>query len=174
MRRFFLPLLFLLILALLQSQYVSRYINIYGVLPNFSLVFLVLLSIRYGRLGAQNIGFVSGLLQDIIVGVPLGSYALLKLLQASFWGSLRGRFLITSLITAPFLVSIATIINMLLAHLLNGIFRIQLYANGLSLAFVIEIIMNVIITFPLHFLVKWVAQIMQLPEEWQKEGVNHK
>jgi rod shape-determining protein MreD len=108
----------------LQST-LLRYVAIGGVKPDLSLVILVFIAIRTGKLFGQYAGFAAGIVEDFISLPPLGYYALIRTVIGFLYGLLQGAFYINALFMPILLVVAATLIKGLLGFLISLIFSIS-------------------------------------------------
>ncbi len=103
--------------ALVQSTVVPVF-GIGGIVPDVSVILVVLLALRRGPEVGCLSGFGLGLVQDVVVGAPLGLHALSKALVGFLVGDLPRWFLVSQ----P-AVSVATIV---LATVVDGVLRFTL------------------------------------------------
>ncbi len=109
MKRFIVYLLEIIICYTLQSS-LFHYINLAGVMPNLLLILVVSTAYMRGRKTGIWMGFLSGLMVDLIFGRVIGLYALFYILIGYFIGSLH-RFYSNDDFTLPlFFVAISNII----------------------------------------------------------------
>jgi len=76
MNYFFLGIIYLVLLLLQLS--LSNLLSIYGIKPDFILIFVVYISLRYGRLWGCISGFFMGFIQDSFLAIFIGLNALCK------------------------------------------------------------------------------------------------
>lgn len=87
MRRFLIQLLIILICFLLQTA-VFRYLNFADIVPNILLIPTVSFGMMRGRKEGMTVGFISGLLLDLLYGPIIGPHALLYM----YLGYINGFF----------------------------------------------------------------------------------
>ena len=105
-----LPVYFLAVSGgtLIQSTVVPV-LGIGGIVPDLPLVLVVLLALRRGPETGCAVGFTLGLLQDAIVGGPLGLQALSKAVVGFMTGDLPRWWLITNPLVPVAAVVVATV-----------------------------------------------------------------
>lgn len=168
-RNFLLVLFILVVFYLLQVTVLSRLSSyIYGLVPNLALVFFCLFSIQYGRLNAQILGFVAGLLQDFFSSSPICFFAMIYLIMGFAFGSMYKHSRFDNLQTVPILITLASIMNMILAMIIGEIFGIKISASFLSPLFWGETVLNVIAAVPLYYFSKFLANKMGLSASWRR------
>ncbi|NIZ40526.1 rod shape-determining protein MreD [Entomospira entomophila] len=156
MRRFFILFPLIAVLSLVQGL-MRGIIVIHGIalVPDFSLIFLVLFSIEFGRGVGQSAGFFGGILEDFAMAKPLGFTALVKMLIGTTFGVLQGRFMVGALLIALWSVAIATLMKYGLTWLLGffmNIHTFQVIPMLMSLA--VELVLNLITTIPAFWITK--------------------
>ncbi len=108
---------FSLLALVLQTTLFSK-IPINGAKPDLILIIVSYLSLAKGAETGSVLGFLLGLLQDILSGVFLGSNALAKTILGFVLGSIGKRLYVNSLLLQIFFVFILTFVDeMLLAGL---------------------------------------------------------
>lgn len=168
-RNFLLALLIITVLYLLQITVFMRLSSfLYGMVPNFALVFFCLLSIQYGRLGSQVLGFAAGLLQDFFSSSPICFSAMIYLIIGYAFGSMYRHTRFDNLQTVPVLVVLACLANMILAMIISEIFGIPISSSFLSPLFWGETILNVVAGIPLYYFSKYLANKMGLSASWRR------
>jgi rod shape-determining protein MreD len=73
------------ILILVQTT-ILDYIKIKGIKPNLILIYIICMSILEGSKGGAVIGFLAGLLQDVVSGKILGLYSLFSMYLGAIVG----------------------------------------------------------------------------------------
>lgn len=168
-RHFLLVLFILVALYLLQVTVLIQLSSyIYGMVPNFALVFFCLFSIQYGRLSSQVLGFTAGLLQDFFSSSPICFFAMIYLIMGYIFGSMYRHTRFDNLQTVPVLVVLACLANMILAMIIGEIFGIPISSSFLSPLFWGETILNVIAGIPLYYFSKFLANKMGLSASWRR------
>lgn len=168
-KHFLVALLIIVVLYLLQATVLIQASSyIYGMVPNFALVFFCLFSIQYGRLGSQILGFTAGLLQDFFSSSPICFFAMIYLLTGWVFGGMYRHTRFDNLQTVPVLVALASLGNMILAMIIGEIFGIPISSSFLSPLFWGETILNVIIGIPLYYFSKFLANKMGLSASWRR------
>jgi rod shape-determining protein MreD len=128
MRNVFAVLLTIL-LVILQSTLLNK-IAIKGVKPDLSLLAMIYLSNKNGKMLGQTLGFCSGLVEDFLSVSPLGFNGFIKTLIGFLFGLTEGTFFIDSVIIPMAMSGVAT----LLKGFMSGAFPV-LYLENLPLPF---------------------------------------
>ena len=108
---------------LLQTT-VLHHVSIHGVIPDLSLIFLVFLSNRNGKIHGQSVGFAGGLIEDFLSLSPMGFHALMKTLIGFLFGFSYGVIFIGAILMPMLMVGIAAIVKSLLASLIIALFQV--------------------------------------------------
>lgn len=131
-----------------------QYFNLFGVLPNTSLVIVVCFSLFTNKNKGALYGFVIGLLQDIIYGQALGIYALIYMLIGYGIGLINTKIFRDNLIISFFITSIATsfyiLMNVLIMYLLGYEIGITSF---LGFPIILQVLYNSIISIFVYFYV---------------------
>lgn len=156
MRRFFILFSIISVLSLLQGilrGFIA--VNGFSLVPDFSLVFLVLFSIEFGRGVGQSAGWLGGILEDFAMVKPLGLSALTKMLIGTIFGALKGQFTVGSIIVALITVFFATILKYFLAWFVSKLFSLEVFSLLEMLPnLLVEIGLNILITTPIFWSMK--------------------
>jgi rod shape-determining protein MreD len=127
--------------TVLQST-VLRKISIAGVTPDLALIVLVFTANSSGAFKGEGLGFVSGIIQDLVSTGPLGFNALIRTIVGFIYGKLKGKlFLDTILLPALFIIS-ATVIKEALSSLTVLLMMSGTSINFFDKAFLIELGLN--------------------------------
>ncbi|MFA6309427.1 MAG: rod shape-determining protein MreD [Clostridia bacterium] len=94
-------------------------VQIYGVKPNLMLVFIVSVALINGSVQGAAVGFILGLMQDIISGKIIGFYCLLGLYLGLIIGSVNKRLYRENLLIIIFFTFISTVVYEELVYILN-------------------------------------------------------
>ena len=120
--------LIILFNLILQST-LFQWVEIYGVVPNTSLILVMSFAIYSGRNRGAVIGFLMGILQDIIFGRTIGLNALVFMVIGYLIGLMDQKISKDNLLIPFVLTMLATVfyetINLLLLFLLGC--RIELF-----------------------------------------------
>lgn len=76
----------IIVVSVLLEATAVGHISIFGVMPNLTLPIIIAYSMLRGENGGATVGFLIGLLQDIILGQAIGLFAMLGLLIGYFSG----------------------------------------------------------------------------------------
>ncbi len=133
------------ILVLLQST-VFHFISIQGIIPDLSLIALVFLSNRNGKIVGETIGFAGGLFEDFLSLSPLGFHALTKTLLGFVFGFTHGVVFIGAVMMPMLMIGIATIVKAVLISFISSFFQTSLSGYSFfSLKTLVEIGYNVVL-----------------------------
>jgi len=133
------------ILVLLQTT-VVHFISIQGIIPDISLIALVFLSNRNGKLVGETIGFAGGLFEDFLSLSPLGFHALTKTLLGFAFGFTHGVVFIGAVMMPMLMIGIATIVKSVLVSFIFSFFQMSLSGYSFfSLKTLIEIGYNMVL-----------------------------
>ncbi|MBF8984316.1 rod shape-determining protein MreD [Lutibacter sp. B2] len=105
--RFYIVLSIIIVNFILQST-IFQYFRILGVLPNTALLIVIVFSILWGEKKGAVIGFITGLLQDILVGSFVGINALIYMLIAYNIGNFQKILFKDTYLTPVFFAIIST------------------------------------------------------------------
>ena len=111
-------MVFILIVGLLQSAFLSRF-TILNAMPDLALGILVYTAYMNGTICGQLTGFFSGFMLDFISAAPPGYNALVRTLIGALAGFFKGRFFMDIFILPMSLCAGATIIKALCRNLLH-------------------------------------------------------
>jgi len=139
-----------LFLALILQSTLLELISIGGAKPDISLIVLVFISLRKGKIVGQFSGFISGFIEDFLsLPLPIGFNALIKTIIGFIYGLFKGRMFISPILMPILIILIATILKIIIAILVTFIFRKSDF-SFLSFRLLIEIAYNCIFA-PLIF-----------------------
>lgn len=142
----FIIILIILINLILQST-ILPYITIMELVPNTSLVLVVLIALAKGKSYGGLFGLIIGLLQDVLFSVTIGINALIYFLIGYIIGFVEDTFARDNVINPIIFTGTSTIFY----HTLYSIFIYFLsmeitFSDAISRIFSIEIILNSIIS----------------------------
>jgi rod shape-determining protein MreD len=142
--RFVLSVAVTIIFVLLQSTVAHR-IAIEGIIPDFSLIAIIFLANRNGRIIGETAGFAGGFVEDFLSLSPLGFHALIKTIIGFFVGSTFGVIFIGSLFMPMLMAAAATLIKCFMSAVLMTITNEPGIISFFSLSTLIEIAYNMIL-----------------------------
>ncbi|CCQ98390.1 conserved membrane hypothetical protein [[Clostridium] ultunense Esp] len=153
-------LLIIIINFILQST-ILHYFNIFDVVPNTSLVIIIVIALLRGKKTASIAGLIAGLLQDIIFSPVIGINGFIYFFVGYFVGMAENK-LSKDNILIPFIM---TLISTICYHLVYYLFMYFLSFNIPFFAFfknvvVIEMLYNSLISIILY---KWFSRIFVIP-----------
>lgn len=126
-------------LAVLQST-LLRFVAIANVQPDLVLIVVIFLANKNGSMAGQIVGFVGGVVLDVIGLAPLGFYALIYTVTGSTFGLTRGKMFLDPVFLPLVFGVVAVLIKGLLGLGIAGLFSIDpVYARLFSGSFLIEI-----------------------------------
>jgi rod shape-determining protein MreD len=156
MRRFFIVFPLLAVLSLVQGM-LGGVAVVGGIhlVPDLSLVFLVMFSVEFGRGVGMSAGWMAGLLEDFALAQLLGLQAMVKMLTGSIFGALRGRFKVGALLIALITVAGATVLKYGLTWAISRLFGLEVYSLVLMLLnLAVEMLLNLAITLPAFWVMR--------------------
>ncbi len=143
--------LIILFNLILQST-LFQWVEIYGVVPNTSLILVMSFAIYNGRNRGAVIGFFIGILQDIIFGYTIGLNALVFMVIGYLIGLMDQKISKDNLLIPFVLTVLATVfyetINLLLLFLLG--YRIELL-NIIKKMLIVEVIYNSFVSLVIYY-----------------------
>ncbi|HSH36013.1 rod shape-determining protein MreD [Schnuerera sp.] len=156
----FITILIIIINFILQST-IFQYFKIFEVVPNTSLVIIVVIALLKGKKTASIMGLLAGLLQDIIFSSVIGINGFIYFFVGYLVGMAENR-LSKDNILIPFIM---TIFSTIFYHLVHNLFMFFLSYNINFLVFfknviIIEIFYNSLISIILY---KWFSKVFVIP-----------
>lgn len=148
---FFLISISLVLLSIVIKSVVFPLFFTNDYMPDLSLIAIVFFSINFGKNIGQVLGFSSGLVLDSLSGVPFGLNSLVRLTMGFLLGFFEGKVFLDKVILPVIIIAIATVFKYALFYLVSLIFPIDLNINILSLRYIVELGMNIVLT-PFIFL----------------------
>ncbi len=145
--------LLLVLFVVLQSTLLGK-VAIYGVTPDFALILLVFLSNSSGSVKGQGLGFVSGLVQDLISSSPLGFNTLIRTAIGFIFGKLKGKLFLDSILLPVLFGVSATLFKELFSGLLSVMFMPDSGMQFFNRNFLVELGLNAFFSPFLFALVK--------------------
>ncbi len=131
--------------VILQSTLI-RFVAISGVIPDLSLIILIYVANKNGRMVGQVGGFATGIIEDIISISPLGFHSLLRTLIGFLYGLTKGVVFLDPILMPVLLVIVGTLLKGLLAGLIGLLFSVTtVFPSLFSGGFFIEMGYNAFI-----------------------------
>lgn len=128
-----------ILLVILQSTLLNK-IAIQGVKPDLSLLAMIYLSNKNGKMLGQTLGFCSGLVEDFLSVSPLGFNGFIKTLIGFLFGLTEGTFFIDSVIIPMAMSGVATLLKGFMVWVLSLFFTLEnLHFTFFSWSFLIEV-----------------------------------
>jgi rod shape-determining protein MreD len=112
---------FFIILFLVLQTTLLDYASIYGIKPNLIIVFVIVTALVRGNVEGGAVGFLSGLVMDMLFGTVLGFYALLGLYLGIAAGSVNRRLFRENLLVVLFFTFVYSVAYELIVYILNTI-----------------------------------------------------
>lgn len=154
MKRISLMSSLIVLFFILQTSFMG-FFNYFNVIPNFSLILLVILAMLSDGLTGGVLGFITGILYDVMIFDIFGVYTLIYFFIGAIIGSfsddmLRENYLVYSTVTG-----ISTIVMHFLLYLILFFlrFRVQIAVSILPGIIVETIINTVLVVFILKFVI---------------------
>ncbi len=133
---------------------ILQHFRIFDVLPNTSLILIVVFSVLLGKNNGAIIGLITGLVQDIILGSPIGINAFIYLIIGVVIGRLESNIFKDNNLTPVFFTIMATIVYHLLfigiMYVSNSGFNFLLVMKNIL---IIEVIYNSILSIFIYKLI---------------------
>ncbi|MEE9169265.1 MAG: rod shape-determining protein MreD [bacterium] len=102
-------LIFLVVLILQHSF--ANFMAIYGVKPNFIVIYIVFLSIKFGRLFGCIAGFFMGIIEDSLLTILFGLNALCKSFVGFIADNVHAGLIGNNLLDIGFLLFLASLVH---------------------------------------------------------------
>ena len=131
--------------VLLQSTVAHEYMKFKGVIPDLSLIAIIFLANKNGKILGETSGFAAGLVEDILSTSSLGFHAIIKTLMGFLAGSTFGVIFMGSLFMPMLMTGVATILKCLLTSVLVVITSEPGITSFFSLATLIEVGYNMVL-----------------------------
>lgn len=140
-----------IILFILQTTVLQGF-RIYGVIPNFPLIFTVVFVLLYGNPTGMIFGIVSGVLQDSFMSKVLSINLIIYSLIAIIIGLMEEKIFKDNFLTPIILVSVSTVFYNLIVFTFMYLIKSPIHYSWLLPKIAIEIVENAIIGF---FIYRW-------------------
>ena len=142
----------IILFNLIFQSTLFQWVQIYGVVPNTSLILVMSFAIHNGRSRGAAIGFLVGILQDIIFGHTIGLNALVFMVIGYLIGLMDQKISKDNLLIPFVLTALATVfyetINLLLLFLLG--YRMELL-NIIKKMLITEVIYNSVVSLVIYY-----------------------
>lgn len=99
------------VIALLLQITFANLLSVYGIKPDFVLIYVIFISFKYGRLAGGVSGFFSGIIEDCFLTILFGLNALSKTFAGFIVSVIPWRLTGTKMTDAAFLLFIATLFH---------------------------------------------------------------
>lgn len=144
----------IIIINLILQSTLFQYFQVFGVLPNTALILVISFSVYSGKNKGALIGFIIGLLQDIVFGKMIGLNAMIYMLVGFTVGYVNRKLykdnpIVPVLLTASSTVAYETI-HMIFIYLMR--YRIELLTVFKNML-IIEVIYNSILSVFIYALI---------------------
>lgn len=134
-----------------------NFIDICGVVPNITLVLIVIFSLTTNEYFGGLIGLVFGLFYDILIMNTVGIYALIYFLIGFFLGLLSDDVNRESKLMFLIATVVATIFYHFMMYLI--LFFLRINSSGLKLILnkvLLQIIFNAVLCYPLYYILNYI------------------
>ncbi len=121
-RRIIVYSIFIFFIILLQTT-LAEYIKIYDVKPNLVLIFVVAVALLRGNVEGGFIGFITGMILDMLFGRVLGFFALLGLYLGLAIGSVNKRLYRENFLVVIFFTFVSSVVYEAAVYFLNAFMR---------------------------------------------------
>lgn len=111
-----------IILVLLQTT-LMHHLAIEGVIPDLSLIAIVFLANKNGKMLGETSGFVAGLVEDFLSLSPLGFHSFVKTVIGFLFGYTKGVVFIGTIFMPVVMTAAATFLKFLLVGILKAFFQ---------------------------------------------------
>lgn len=144
----------IVILNLILQSTVFQLIKIYGVVPNTALILVISLAIFHGKNKGATIGFLIGILHDIVFGRIIGLNALVFMVTGYLVGLMDQKVFKDNLFIPLILTAVATVfhetVNLLLLFMFGH--KIDIF-NVVKKMLIVAVIYNSILSPIIYFYV---------------------
>ncbi len=126
--RYFVYFIVIVLLLTIQATWVAQVFQ-WGSQPSLYLVFLLWIGYQEGKQPAQILGFLSGIVIDLLIGIPLGVSSFVLALFGYFAGIAKGRFFYDSIFYPIVISALAVLYKQMMYMLVFGMFQIKMSAS---------------------------------------------
>ena len=152
------------LLLIFQSTVVSYFV-FWSIKPNILLIVFVLLATQNGSFVSQTVGFLLGLMIDMVTNVPLGFHALQFCLAGYLFGLGSGKVFFDPLVMPTFLGFLATLYDIISRICINSIFHLgEPISSFINIGVLFQIILNMILAPIIFWLYSWLKDKFQNPK----------
>jgi len=125
-----------------------NFFNIFGILPNISLILVVIFAILSDGVTGAIVGIITGVLYDAMMYDVFGIYTLIYFFIGAIIGSYSDNMIRENYIAYSIITAISTVVMHLLMYLILFFlkYRVQ-YADSLISGIIIELVLNTILAF---------------------------
>ena len=128
----------LVVVAILQNTVLSP-LQVQDVRPDFTLLLLVFFAHQLGPMEGKLMGFVVGMVMDVLGIAPLGFHSLIYTIIGHMYGTTRGKMYVDA-ITMPALFAFsATLISLLISLIITILFMPERVSSLISLSVLLQI-----------------------------------
>ncbi len=157
----------LIFLVILQSTIFQK-IDLFGAKPDLVLIVMVIFSNYFGTLKGELFGTAAGLVEDFLTLAPLGFNTFVRTVTGYFAGMTRGKIFLDPVITPVILVIFFTLFKAVVMYLLLILFLPRNADTVFTSAFLIQLVMNILVTPFMFFLLKITKLI---PEDYESRAL---
>ena len=97
-------------------------VRLAGARPDFALILLIFFANHQGRMEGQLLGFLSGLMEDLLSLSPLGFHMLIKTVTGYIFGITKGKIFVDPILIPIVLVAAGSLLKLILSLVLASIF----------------------------------------------------
>ncbi|HAK44818.1 MAG TPA: rod shape-determining protein MreD [Spirochaeta sp.] len=165
MRRnnFIFGLLLTILFVVLQSTLLQK-IAVNGVVPDIALIIIVFTSNSLGTMKGQMLGFIAGFVQDFLSSGPLGFNALIRTIIGFFFGKIKGKLFLDSILLPIIFIVAASLMKEALIALTGFIFIADSQIIFFGRDFFIELGLNAVLA-PFVFALLKLLKIYRINEK---------
>lgn len=144
-------ILITIILNLILQSTILPYAELFGIVPNTSLVIVVVLALAKGRYYGGGFGLLVGLLQDLLFSFTLGINSLIYFLIGYFIGFVEDTFARDNVINPIIFTAISTVVyNILYSAFMFFLSRNISFVDAVRSVFSLEVIYNSIMAILIY------------------------
>ena len=136
----------LIIAAVVIQTTILNDLSFKGVKFDVGLIIIILTSNYNGSITGQLTGFTAGIVEDFLSLSPLGFNAITKSFLGYLSGKTEGKIFLDPIVTPMVLVIVGSLLKYILSFILLLAFFPEKQASVFTYTFLIEIIMNALIT----------------------------
>lgn len=149
------------ILLLLQTTVLS-YLVLWGVKANLLLLVFIVLATQNGSFVSQIVGFVLGLVVDMVTTAPLGFHAFLFSLAGYLFGLGSGKVYFDPIVMPALLGLLATLFDVVVRSLLNLVFQLgEPLSAFVNFGFLIQLVLNLVLSPVVFWSSGWIKNRFQ-------------